>query len=41
MDSYKLGITSSMDLNKALGETLGGMGDLDQLVEKMHIKTSV
>ncbi|MBT7468106.1 MAG: hypothetical protein HN798_07385 [Chloroflexi bacterium] len=41
MDSYKLGITSSMDLNKALGETLGGMGDLDQLVEKMYIKTSV
>jgi sulfite reductase beta subunit-like hemoprotein len=39
-DSCKLGITSSMGLNKALGETLDGMGDLDPLVEKMHIKAS-
>jgi sulfite reductase beta subunit-like hemoprotein len=39
-DSCKLGITSSMGLNKALGEALDGMGDLDPLVEKMHIKAS-
>ncbi len=39
-DSCKLGITSSMGLNKALGEVLDGMGDLDPLVEKMHIKAS-
>lgn len=39
-DSCKLGITSSMGLNKALGETLDGLGELDPLVEKMHIKAS-
>jgi sulfite reductase (ferredoxin) len=39
-DSCKLGITSSMGLNKALGEALDGMGDIDPLVEKMHIKAS-
>jgi sulfite reductase beta subunit-like hemoprotein len=39
-DSCKLGITSSMGLNKALGEALDGMGELDPLVEKMHIKAS-
>ena len=39
-DSCKLGITSSMGLNKALGETLDGMGEFDPLVEKMHIKAS-
>ncbi len=39
-DSCKLGITSSMGLNKALGEMLDGMDDIDPLVEKMHIKAS-
>ena len=39
-DSCKLGITSSMGLNQALGETLDKMGDIDPLVEKMHIKAS-
>jgi sulfite reductase beta subunit-like hemoprotein len=39
-DSCKLGITSSMGLNKALGEMIEGMGELDPLVEKMHIKAS-
>ena len=39
-DSCKLGITSSMGLNKALGEALDEMGELDPLVEKMHIKAS-
>ncbi|MBP38171.1 MAG: ferredoxin--nitrite reductase [Chloroflexi bacterium] len=39
-DSCKLGITSSMGLNQALGEALDEMGDLDPLVEKMHIKAS-
>ena len=39
-DSCKLGITSSMGLNQALGETLDEMGDIDPLVEKMHIKAS-
>ena len=39
-DSCKLGITSSMGLNKALGEAIDGMGDIDPLVEKMHIKAS-
>jgi len=39
-DSCKLGITSSMGLNKALGEAIEGMGELDPLVEKMHIKAS-
>lgn len=39
-DSCKLGITSSMGLNKALGEAIEDMGELDPLVEKMHIKAS-
>jgi sulfite reductase beta subunit-like hemoprotein len=39
-DSCKLGITSSMGLNKALGEALDEMGELDPLVENMHIKAS-
>lgn len=39
-DSCKLGITSSMGLNKALGEALDGMDTSDPLVEKMHIKAS-
>ena len=39
-DSCKLGITSSMGLNQALGEALDEMGDIDPLVEKMHIKAS-
>ena len=39
-DSCKLGITSSMGLNKALGEAIDKMGDIDPLVEKMHIKAS-
>ena len=39
-DSCKLGITSSMGLNKALGEAIDAMGDIDPLVEKMHIKAS-
>jgi len=39
-DSCKLGITSSMGLNQALGEALDKMDDIDPLVEKMHIKAS-
>ncbi|MDA1278730.1 MAG: nitrite/sulfite reductase [Chloroflexi bacterium] len=39
-DSCKLGITSSMGLNKALGEAIDQMQDIDPLVEKMHIKAS-
>ncbi len=39
-DSCKLGITSSMGLNQALGEALDKMEDIDPLVEKMHIKAS-
>lgn len=39
-DSCKLGITSSMGLNKALGETIDEMSEIDPLVEKMHIKAS-
>ena len=39
-DSCKLGITSSMGLNKALGEFLDEMGEVDPLVENMHIKAS-
>ena len=39
-DSCKLGITSSMGLNKALGEAIDKMGALDPLVENMHIKAS-
>jgi sulfite reductase beta subunit-like hemoprotein len=39
-DSCKLGITSSMGLNQALGETLDEMGGIDPLIEKMHIKAS-
>jgi sulfite reductase beta subunit-like hemoprotein len=39
-DSCKLGITSSMGLNVALGEAIDAMGEIDPLVEKMHIKAS-
>ncbi|MDP6666888.1 MAG: nitrite/sulfite reductase, partial [Dehalococcoidia bacterium] len=39
-DSCKLGITSSMGLNEALGEAIDAMGEIDPLVEKMHIKAS-
>lgn len=39
-DSCKLGITSSMGLNKALGEAIDQMTDIDPLIEKMHIKAS-
>ena len=39
-DSCKLGITSSMGLNKALGEAIDKMNEIDPLVEKMHIKAS-
>lgn len=39
-DSCKLGITSSMGLNKALGEAIDAMGEIDPLVEKIHIKAS-
>ncbi|MEX0761167.1 MAG: nitrite/sulfite reductase [Dehalococcoidia bacterium] len=39
-DSCKLGITSSMGLNKALGETLDQMDLDDPLVRSLHIKAS-
>jgi sulfite reductase beta subunit-like hemoprotein len=39
-DSCKLGITSSMGLNKALGETLDTMDLSDPLVRGLHIKAS-
>ncbi len=39
-DSCKLGITSSMGLNKALGEKLDTMDVSDPLVSKIHIKAS-
>ena len=39
-DSCKLGITSSMGLNKALGEKLDAMDVSDSLVSKIHIKAS-
>ncbi len=39
-DSCKLGITSSMGLNKALGEKLETMDVSDPLVSKIHIKAS-
>jgi sulfite reductase beta subunit-like hemoprotein len=39
-DSCKLGITSSMGLNAALGEMLDGMDLSDPLVRELHIKAS-
>lgn len=39
-DSCKLGITSSMGLNKALGEALDGMDLSDPAVSSLHIKAS-
>lgn len=39
-DSCKLGITSSMGLNKALGEKLDNMDLSDSLVSQIHIKAS-
>ena len=39
-DSCKLGITSSMGLNKALGEKLDKMDLSDALVSQIHIKAS-
>lgn len=39
-DSCKLGITSSMGLNKALGEALDGMDLTDPAVSSIHIKAS-
>ena len=39
-DSCKLGITSSMGLNQALGEALDGMDTSDELVNAIHIKAS-
>ncbi len=39
-DSCKLGITSSMGLNKALGEMLDTMDTSDSLVRGLHIKAS-
>ncbi|MDA1297404.1 MAG: nitrite/sulfite reductase [Chloroflexi bacterium] len=39
-DSCKLGITSSMGLNKALGEALDGMDLSDPDVSSLHIKAS-
>ena len=39
-DSCKLGITSSMGLNKALGEKLDTLDVSDPLVSKIHIKAS-
>ena len=39
-DSCKLGITSSMGLNKALGEKLDTMDLSDSLVSNIHIKAS-
>ena len=39
-DSCKLGITSSMGLNQALGTTLDEMDTSDELVSAIHIKAS-
>lgn len=39
-DSCKLGITSSMGLNKALGEAMDGMDLSDPAVSSLHIKAS-
>ncbi len=39
-DSCKLGITSSMGLNKAVQERIEGMGISDPLTRKIHIKMS-
>ena len=39
-DSCKLGITSSMGLGRAVGETLQDMNITDPLVKQMHVKMS-
>ena len=39
-DSCKLGITSSMGLNKALGEVIDTLDTADEQVRKIHIKAS-
>ena len=39
-DSCKLGITSSMGLGRAVGETLEGMDISDPLIKQMHVKMS-
>ena len=39
-DSCKLGITSSMGLGRAVGETLEGMAIEDPLMRQMHVKMS-
>ncbi len=39
-DSCKLGITSSMGLNRAISEAIGEIDTSDPLVRKMHIKMS-
>ena len=39
-DSCKLGITSSMGLNKALGEVIDSLDTSDEQVRKIHIKAS-
>jgi len=39
-DSCKLGITSSMGLGRAVGETLEGMDIADPLMRQMHVKMS-
>ena len=39
-DSCKLGITSSMGLGRAIGETLAEMDISDPLIKQMHIKMS-
>ena len=39
-DSCKLGITSSMGLNKALGAVIDKLDTDDQLIRKIHIKAS-
>ena len=39
-DSCKLGITSSMGLGRAVGETLEGMDISDPFIKQMHVKMS-
>jgi sulfite reductase beta subunit-like hemoprotein len=39
-DSCKLGITASMGLGRAVGETLEGMDITDPLMKQMHVKMS-
>jgi sulfite reductase (ferredoxin) len=39
-DSCKLGITSSMGLNRAIGERIESMGITDRLTRQIHIKMS-